>query len=303
MDICSKYPFLDSCRKYVPKEGFTEQYIHYSYNHLWDQAPNINFEELDVQVFLLSLIMLKNTDNTRLYRQWIANFCKRFETFFLQDIYSDVSVRNEVLPLFGLKPDDLVFYPSYCSMKNVKYLMFTRELTNTNEDFKLVNGAQKNGRVNMYYQRFVLILRQKLETIIFKRLKEKYTDNEIINQYVAKLIQDHPVRTYYKSSNMSGKFPPCIQYLVDKAKDTSDLEHQERVMLGIYLMGKEYPMDDILEIFAQLGDYKEKVTTYQLNKLKNYNCYACNKTADLGMCRKSEDKLGRCNKITNPFHY
>lgn len=300
--IYSKYPFLDKAKQYIPKEGFTEQYIHYAYNHLWDQAPKQNFPQIDVQVFLISLILLKNTDNNRIYKRWIELFCKKFESLFLKDIYVDKTVRNEVLLTFGIQEhDDIKYYPTYCSMKNTYYLQFIKELTKE-EDFKLVNQAQSKGRVNLYYQRFVLILREKLERIILGRIKERYTSNELINQYSNELRKKYPVRIF-NAPKTNGQMPPCMLYLIELAQKEHDLSHQQRMVLGMYMMGKKFEMDDILEIFAQLADYKEKTTTYQLNKLSNYNCYSCEKMINMKMCRKDLDSTGKCKFINNPFHY
>lgn len=298
--IYSKYPFLDGAKQYIPKDNFTEQYIHYAYNHLWDQAPNINFPELDVQSFVISLILLKNTDNTRIYKRWIELFCKKFETLFLKDVYVDDTVRNQVLPLFGIKDGNIKFYPSYCSMKTPYYLQFIKELKD--EDFQLVNQQMSKGIVNLYYQRFVLILREKLERIIFARIKQRYTKNELINQYSNELRQKYPVRTF-QAPKTNGQLPPCMLYLIELAKKEHDLSHQQRMALGMYMMGKEYEMDDILEIYAQLADYKEKTTIYQLNKLSNYNCFSCEKMMNMKLCRKDLDSTGKCNYIKNPFFY
>lgn len=305
MMLYSKYPFLDSAKKFMPaNQEFTEQYIHYAYKHLFDPSPEPNFPEMDVQVFLLSLIMLKNTDNKQLHKKWIENYCKQFEKHFLKDIH-DESVRNEVLD-FMLKsvPNDMVFAPQFVTMPIPYYLMFVSGMVGS--EFKLVNQAVSNGKVSLYYPRFVLILRTKLQDIIFNRLKEKYLRNETINNYVDQLIKDHPIQTYNAPptiSNNKGVLPPCVQYMIDKAKTQHDLEHKERLILGIYMVKKEYSEDEILDIYSQLSDYKESVTKKGLKPLSRYQMYGCSKVEAEGCCYRDKDRLNRCNRISNPFNY
>jgi DNA primase large subunit len=263
---------------------------------------------MDIQVFLISLIILYNSDNKKLHKKYIENYCKQFEKYFLKDIY-DVNIRNEVLD-FILKtvPDSMIFTPQYVTMPFTYYLMaMSNDMVGS--EFKLVNQLMQNGRVIIYYNKFVLMLRIKLEGIIFNRLKQKYETNEIINGYVEELKQKHPVKTYDQAptisnnNNNTGILPPCISYMINKAKTQHDLEHKERLILGIYMVKKGYAEEEILDVYSQLSDYKESITKKGLKPLSRYMMYSCDKVESEGCCRKEQDKLGRCAKIINPFLY
>lgn len=292
----------------MPKGEFVAEYIHYAYKHLFDKAPSLNFESMDIQVFLISLILLKNTDNKQLFKKWIEGFCKRFESYFLKDIYNK-QIREEVFD-FILKssvPDinnKIVFAPQYVTIPIPYYLLMVSGIVGS--EFKLVNQAVSNGVVSVYHQRFILLLRIRLETIIFNRLKEHYTKNDIINSYVSILKEQHPVKVYQApsiSNDNKGMLPPCIQYMITKAKEEHDLEHKERLILGIYMVKKGYPEEEIKDVYSQLSDYHPSITKKALKPLSKYQMYGCQKVEGEGCCKKEMDKTGRCSKITNPFVY
>jgi len=86
-------------------------------------------------------------------------------------------------------------------------------------------------------------------------------------------------------------YPECILYLLDKARATRYLTHQERLHLGAYLL-KFHEIDEVVKVFSVLEDFSERVTRYHLEKMgKNFKCYNCHNAKRLGMCPLRNQKL------------
>ncbi len=80
--------------------------------------------------------------------------------------------------------------------------------------------------------------------------------------------------------------PPCINKIMKRLKKHENLSHYERWVLAIYLINLGVPIPQINELYKNLPDYKEKITLYQLNhiKEKGYSMPSCSKMRTYGVC-------------------
>ena len=85
------------------------------------------------------------------------------------------------------------------------------------------------------------------------------------------------VEGYFKGNMEISKMPPCIQNMIKIAVRTGELDHEERLTLGIFLT-KLWGIEKIKKFFKNIfRDYNESITSYQLLylKRKNYNVFKC----------------------------
>jgi len=86
-------------------------------------------------------------------------------------------------------------------------------------------------------------------------------------------------------------YPECILHLIEKAKATRYLNHQERLHLGAYLL-KYHSIDEVVKVFSVLEDFNEKVTRYHLEKMgKDFKCFSCLNAKRLGICPLRNPRL------------
>ncbi len=301
----NKYPFLSGARSLAnPTTELKYPEITFSYFDSNLSHPFFNIENTDrieVNVFLNCMVLLKKINHQYVSHKFISNFTKRFEYFFLQDI-SNLEIRDKIMDFFNISTEYQRYEDGIVKMSIPYFLALVREIPGA--EFKLINQSVDKGTIKVSNQRFVLILRTLLERLLLKRIESMksvehiHIDKKLLEKYT----QNVPTRKTVTNPG-NNDIPPCFLHMIEKARTSHHLNHVERLTLGIFLKSKEYDEDYILDIYKGLSDYSEKTTKYQLGRLDKYQVYGCERMNIEGLCRKSDDKHRRCEKIRNPFLY
>jgi DNA primase large subunit len=268
----SYYPVLKGSLQHQHIINLDEQAILYAQDNIEKYTPTKQLE-LDTQVWLISTIMLRCLNNNFITRKFVSNYSKLFEYHLTKDI-KNKEIRLEILDYFNIKKKDLEFIMVH-KVEFIKiHVMDYLEILETGlpePQFHIKQLPMSKGFIYIETQRFLYLLRLALEQRLFQKIKgmKEYTDNPIINECVSVLKGKYPQENEYapKSGNI---IAPSIQELITKAYETHHLGHSERIRLGIYLQGRGFSTDYILEIYKQLSDFNEKITRYQLESLKKY---------------------------------
>lgn len=87
-------------------------------------------------------------------------------------------------------------------------------------------------------------------------------------------------------------FPPCVKRLVSLCKQNVDINHMERVQLATFLINIGYNDIEICDFFRGLSDFKESVTLYQIQYLRERHLKnaGCDKLTSFGICCCDHDK-------------
>ena len=98
--------------------------------------------------------------------------------------------------------------------------------------------------------------------------------------------------------------PPCIDHLYRLIDQGENLPHSARLLLATFLLFSEKSIDEIVDIFKKLPDFKESVTRYQLEHLsgkkgssKRYFVPSCEKIKLENLCYEKDV----CKGIVNPI--
>lgn len=241
-----------------------------------------NIQSLDIPVWLISTIMLRNTESNFLTRKFVSNYGKLFENFMLKDILIK-DIRTEILSYFDIKDDsNITFIHETFNRKPVTFIKIHVDkylelavLVPDEKRFQLVNQDLHEGYITIDKQSFVYLMRLVLESKLFHKIKtmKKYEGNELINNIVVnKLSNLYPksIKRVHHSSTESGSQPTNIKLLIEKAYKEHHLTHNERIKVGIYLQAQGYDEDYIIDVFRQCSDFNEKTTRYQLKSLQRY---------------------------------
>lgn len=257
----SYYPILKGSIQGNHITELKEQLIYRARDNIESYKPT-GIVDIDLQVFLISTILLRNLNNKFLIRKFVSNYGKLFESHLRTDIFKQ-ETRKEILQHFGIN-NDLQFIDKNKAIKihMLDYLDIKMDLVK--------NVALDKGFAIAPLNSFILSIREAAEQMLFERIKamKTYNGNTLINEIVDKLRGLYPEPK--KRVQDPNYIAPSIKKLIDKAYMEHHLTHQERIKLGIYLQGQEFDDDYILDIFKQLSDYNEKTTKYQLNSLKRY---------------------------------
>ena len=104
------------------------------------------------------------------------------------------------------------------------------------------------------------------------------------------------------------EYPPCIRKFLDRAVEGQHLSHTERFTLVTYLLHQGVSIDGIVNVFANVADFREKKTRYQVEHLASlkgsqakYKPYNCSSLKTHGVCPNPIDLI--CPIINNPLTY
>jgi DNA primase large subunit len=174
-------------------------------------------------------------------------------------------------------------------------------------EFRLVNQQVDDGWVFMTQQFFALLLRTRLEKMLFEKIKTLPKNMAFNQDRLQEIYEKYRWKEIIVTNSgaqrgkPTGKMPPCVDFIIKKIENEHHAGHSERVLLGLYLQKKNYPEDYILNLYSKLEDYKEKITQQQLKSLDKYeHVHSCDKINTQKMCYHDGK---RCNQISNPEYY
>jgi len=299
----SKFPFLPGAQTSIIE--FKPQLINYARDNIEQYRPTGSLST-DIQIFLITTVLLRNINNNRLTRKFVENLGKYFETNLSHDITTKNS-RDEVMSFFDVHRPIEFYEKDYIKIKLADYLhliSMDNQRRILDQRFKLGLQLLDKGYVFIKRPNFLYLLRLRLEYFMTNKISKMkpYISDEYFNSVAEGLTDKYPVENVRYDLNTSrNTFPPCIKYLFHKAATEHHLNHQERIFIGTYLQSKGYRTEYILEnIFEKLSDYSKRTTEYQLESLKKYKVYSCNSCVSNNLCHNKDQN---CQTIISPSQY
>ena len=309
------YPFLPKAAIGI-KDLDRESILHCKRN-IEKYIPT-NIQDLDIPVWLISTIILRNVESNILTRKFVSNYGKLFETFVNKDILNK-DIRTELFRYFNID-NDISFVKIDRKLTAIKIHMLDfleLSLKTPEHKFTLAHYPPTKGYCLIERPRFVYLMRTVLESLLLKKIKKMklYTENELINEIVKEFKLKYPKpktqQEYINLKNtgiIDANIPPCIAKIFEKTNKEAYLDHNERILVSTFLSAKGFDNQWISEnIFEKLSDYNKKVTDYQLsflNKInedgnRRYKVKNCSTLEAEGLCYRTD----KCKSIINPFNF
>ncbi|MBN2067619.1 MAG: hypothetical protein JW744_04080 [Candidatus Diapherotrites archaeon] len=103
----------------------------------------------------------------------------------------------------------------------------------------------------------------------------------------------------FKGNARPDAFPGCMAFLYSELLQGKRLPHMARFYLASFLNRVGMPKEQIMLAFKKSPDFKEKIASYQIDKIvkQNYTPASCDKVRAAGYCPNSD-----CN-VRNPLSY
>ncbi|MGN6822364.1 MAG: hypothetical protein ACTHJ7_06260 [Candidatus Nitrosocosmicus sp.] len=326
----AKYPFLNESSLYVKETHFDLQEfdrveMDFILNRSFDKIENFvkngeidyRLDKFDIEIltFLCSLLILKCTSIDLLTKKFALFESMRFEKYLIDDLKGSTKDEKKRLILFKIFKEvfkiDLYYetiVDEYYKIRVVDYLK--RSMLFHEEEWKLINRSIKNGYVYLSINETVRLFRNELSLLILdkiKNMKLKSFPNrisgksQILKTYWESLNKGNYTEYY---SNRKSVIPPCIEHLYGLIEHGENLPHSARLLLATFLLFSGKSVDEIVDVFKKLPDFKESVTRYQLEHLsgkkgssKKYFVPSCEKIKLENLCYEKEI----CKGITNPI--
>ncbi len=194
-------------------------------------------------------------------------------------------------------------------------------------DWKLINQDVQDGWVFLTREKLIRLLAEKTKVYILSRkiprseiprLPASYDSYvETLRGKIGILKKQFENQRIYSNEFMKRAYPPCIQFILNKAGKGENLAHTERLFLTFFLLTIGTPISDVLEVFKNQPDFNEEMTRYQVEFAAGkrgggtaYISHGCAKLISYGLCKKELDNMKWCINgkvfkkiLKNPLQY
>lgn len=326
----AKYPFLNESSIYVKEthfdlNEFDRIEMDFILNRSFDKIERFlksgqfdyQLDKFDIEIltFLGSLLILKCTSIDSLTKKFALNESMRFEKYLVDDLKGSTKDEKKRLILFKIFKETFkidLYYETiigeYYKIRIIDYLK--RSILFHEEEWKLINRSVKNGYVYLSVNEIVRLFRNELSLLIVDKVKNmklaSFPDRvsakaQNLRAYWKSLDKEIHPKNYISRASIT---PPCIDHLYRLIDQGENLPHSARLLLATFLLFSEKSIDEIVDIFKKLPDFKESVTRYQLEHLsgkkgisKRYFVPSCEKIKLENLCYEKDV----CKGIVNPI--
>ena len=310
-----KYSFLDVVGDYVKEMGIDDisKLDDPKYDESFERAverirnsvdnkvyiPKLEMPNTEIISFLISTILLRLSNNTRLIKRFALYESKGIEISLRNDILQNKEIAFKIISSFY--SDTMKKEGKYYSISIPNYLKHSTELNA--DEWKLVNQRVDSGYVLLERSNLVRLLRTEISEYLVNKIKQmKVKPTKKLMEYTSR-IEGMLEPAEFK---MSKEYPPCIKHAITVMNRGDNLSHSGRLLLATYMFAREMEVEDIVEFYKNAPDFNVKVTTYQLEQLSGevgsgtkYRCPSCSTLDTQGLCYRTEE----CGKIRNPIQF
>ena len=253
----------------------------------WAQYIKLDDERIALlfaQIYPVSKILINIIDFAPLNSQ-LAKYYQKQLNYYLRNCEDDEELKEiitDIIPEIDINEEKQEY-----TINLVDYLKY--EL---GEDYKLQYTNLENGKIYFQSKKEIInlasaILKKKILTPITidtKQIPKIFI--EASNYIKSKIIKENTFDIKIINKQEIDKFPPCFLKLYNDLISGKKLNHLENYTLGIFLVRMKYSYEEIINLYRNLPNFDEKISSYQIKKLieKNYNIPNCDTLKSNGIC-------------------
>lgn len=325
-----KYPFLEESMKYIrPRVSKLklEDLETTEYKELYDKVKKRTiasvrhritpifedmYKDVDLELlsFLISVIVLKSTNNELLINRYSLAEARRAESFLRQELG-----REESMPIIRYVFEKVTSYgmefsglppPLSFKLKLIPYLKLTSNFNGLT--WKLSNRLVDRGYVYVKDREAVRLIREGSYRLIMRIMRE--SPNPLMPPKLQKLVEVlraiRPPHRALTPPRTPSEFPPCITILLNKIEKGENISHFGRFFLTTFLLAIGWEVEKVINLYSTMPDFNESMTRYQVEHIaglrggrKRYSAPSCKLLSTYGLCFKDD----YCNDIRSPLRY
>lgn len=292
-----------------------------------EEILNYKIDELNVLLYLMLNILLTVLDNNAIANR-VANLYSKIN-------YNELVIENDYV-LYKICEDlelNILYYQEPITYR-VNITKNQREEIKTNftipftnylnlaaslrDDYRrLINNSLNDGQVYIQKKDLIRLLqehvRKKLiprlhsDKSALKKLREELLVISEFKEIYDKIMEDweqmkgdyEPVEFQWgEDIELAEIAPPCLKEVLQKASESQNLIHNERLFLVFLLHALKVPIEKIVTIFSTLPDFDRDKTLYQVNFAlnKKYSPHKCATLKSLNICMAEKYKDELCLK-------
>jgi len=328
-----KYPFLPQVREHIAESELDIETLRGSprvrkrallrvtssfdrQSHSLLENSRERDSDIEIAIFPLAVLYVAGVGDRRLTEKFAVHEAHQINRYLEEEKREEV-----ILEIARTFKWDIRFEKSKTEDKiSIPFAKYVENTTKAKlshiSTWKLVNRALDRGRVSISPYEVARLLQVEVE----ERIKS-YADREVatipgelqedINELRDNFLKTRPHLEEFDQivHAQESEYPPCINAFVKKAMKGEHLSHVERFTLVTYLLHQGISVDSIVSLFANVSDFNEAKTRYQVENLAGktggrtepYITYNCDTLQTHGVCIKSDDTI--CQRIRNPLSY
>ncbi|UCE43585.1 MAG: DNA primase large subunit PriL [Candidatus Bathyarchaeota archaeon] len=324
----AKYPFLQETKEHVSKldidveeleevERIVERareriFASFEFVSYFSQKPS---KDLEVEIFSFPVSIMLVTgvkDNALTERFALHEAGTIFE--YLRKEKSETIL--DIAQSFDWRIRETKQSPHPFAMHFINYLKnATRGRLVHSPEWKLVNRQLHKGEVHVSTREVCRLLQEEMKKYIEDMAGKKISTvpqniQEVIDEIKSEFSKRKPHLSEFDKivKAEESEYPPCIRIFLDRAVEGQHLSHTERFTLVTYLLHQGVSIDGVIKMFANVADFKENKTRYQVEHLAGqrgsqteYRPYNCSTLKTHGACPDSDDPI--CHTIKSPLTY
>jgi len=322
----AKYPFLPKAKKYVAfldVETLAENPVirdraKQKILASFELASHFSLEpskrwEIEVASFPATILYVAGTGNGRLVERYALFEAVQIYQYLLEE---NDDVIFEIAEFFKWDIHKTEEGPYPYTIHFTNYLENAAKARLVHDlKWKLVNKFLNRGQVYLTKQQVCRLLQEEVKRHIENSAKQELmkipeTIQNDMDELKAKFLKMRPKLSEFDQIVRAeeSEYPPCIRDFMRRAAKGQQLSHVERFTLVTYLLNQGVSVDNIVNLFSNVTDFKEDKTRYQVEHLAGhrgsriaYKTYNCATLQTHGVCAKLDDPI--CKTIRNPLTY
>lgn len=322
LEDLAKYPFLFSLKDYLALINFDIEKILEKDNDVLKNSIErikalfsrktfkINDLNIAIQSFVTSMYLISHMGSA-----YIEIFAER-ESKKLSDYLKEEN-EEKILILSKQLLNAEIEYKEIAKVKlRIKrialdlksYLKYAAYLGDYN--WSLSFHEIKSGRIMLNKEALIRLMEEAYrQWIIIKcnEMRELYLPS--VEKVLEGLIKEIPIKRKYREEKIEyeGLDPPCMRILLNDLKSGKKLSHMGNFTLATYLRAIGYSVEEALDLFRNLPDFKEEIARYQIEHIyglrggrKVYSVPSCITLRAANLCFPESPG---CDGIKHPFQY
>ena len=129
--------------------------------------------------------------------------------------------------------------------------------------------------------------------------------NRRLKESIDEIIRAAPLLPA-KRGIFSGQYPPCVTKALELLETGQNVPHYGRFLMTTFLLHAGKNVDNIIDLYPRVPDFKEGVTRYQVEHIAGlrggrtaYSVPSCNTILSNNFCFRNHD----CGKIRSPLQF
>ncbi|MDH5595477.1 MAG: hypothetical protein OEY40_02020 [Candidatus Bathyarchaeota archaeon] len=277
------------------------------------QKPSKDLE-VEIASFPVSIVMVIGVRDNALAERFVLCEARTIYEYLQSEKKNETIL--DIAKLFDWKIRETKQSPHPFAIHFTNYLEnATRGRLVHSPEWKLVNRRLHKSEVYVSKREVCRLLQEEMKKYIEDLIGKKISAvpqniQEVIDEIKSEFMKIKPHLSEFDKivKAEESEYPPCIRIFLDRAVKGQHLSHTERFTLVTYLLHQGVSINGIINMFANVADFKEDKTRYQVEHLAGqrgsqttYRPYNCSTLKTHGVCPDPDDPI--CHTIKNPLTY